>query len=178
MDCVLDMRVNCIRLRVTTEGEENIRMKWVPLVMLLSIGAAASAQSPLPPERPIYLTTDIGEVPITGDKLRISVMATLSNNEVSSSIQITQVNRGSILRLNPAEAGSLTTLLDDGLDSLARGVGIGILWTVPKIGLSVAGATGAANGGLMAQFIILFPLWAPFAVHWARKRSLHAAQSS
>jgi hypothetical protein len=53
---------------------------------------------------------------------------------------------------------------------------IGLLWMVPRIGMSVAGATGVANGGLMVQFIIVFPLWAPFVVHWARKRSLRAAQ--
>ena len=37
---------------------------------------------------------------------------------------------------------------------------VAALWMVPTIGQSVAGATGVANGGLMAQFIILFPLWA------------------
>jgi hypothetical protein len=36
--------------------------------------------------------------------------------------------------------------------------------------MSVGAATGIANGGLMAQFIILFPLWAPLVVWWARKK--------
>ena len=46
----------------------------------------------------------------------------------------------------------------------------GLLWLAPAVGSSVAAATGVANGGLMAQFIILFPLWAPFAVKWAQGR--------
>lgn len=45
---------------------------------------------------------------------------------------------------------------------------IGALWAIPQIGMSVATATGVANGGLMAQFCVLFPLWAPFAVSWAK----------
>jgi hypothetical protein len=44
------------------------------------------------------------------------------------------------------------------------------LWMMPEIGGSVAAATGVANGGLMIQAMILFPLWAPLAVHWAQRR--------
>jgi hypothetical protein len=47
---------------------------------------------------------------------------------------------------------------------------IGSLWLEPTIGLSVGAATGVANGGLMAQFIILLPLWGPLLLWWARSR--------
>jgi hypothetical protein len=47
---------------------------------------------------------------------------------------------------------------------------VAALWMAPTIGRSVAAATGLANGGLMAQFIILFPLWAPLALWWAGRR--------
>lgn len=47
---------------------------------------------------------------------------------------------------------------------------IGMLWLVPGIGMSVAAATGVANGGLMVQFLILFPLWAPLLAFWAQRR--------
>jgi hypothetical protein len=47
---------------------------------------------------------------------------------------------------------------------------ISILWLAPGIGRSVAAATGVANGGIMIQFIILFPLWAPFLAGWAARR--------
>lgn len=47
---------------------------------------------------------------------------------------------------------------------------IGLLWFLPGLGESVAEATGIANGGLMAQFLIGFPLWAPAAGFWARKQ--------
>ncbi len=40
-----------------------------------------------------------------------------------------------------------------------------------ELRLSVAAATGVANGGLMAQFIVLFPLWGSILAIWARKRS-------
>lgn len=47
---------------------------------------------------------------------------------------------------------------------------IAMLWLVPGIGMSVGAATGVANGGLMAQFVILFPLWAPPLAFWAQRR--------
>jgi hypothetical protein len=47
---------------------------------------------------------------------------------------------------------------------------IAILWMMPGLGMSVAAATGVANGGLMLQFVVLFPLWGPVALWWARGR--------
>jgi hypothetical protein len=47
---------------------------------------------------------------------------------------------------------------------------ISLLWVMPSIGTSVAAATGVANGGLMAQFVILLPLWAPLLLWRAQKR--------
>jgi hypothetical protein len=47
---------------------------------------------------------------------------------------------------------------------------VGSLWLEPTIGHSVAAATGVANGGLMVQFAILLPLWAPLVLWWARSR--------
>jgi hypothetical protein len=44
---------------------------------------------------------------------------------------------------------------------------IGITWLIPKIGPSIAAATGTANGGLTCQLLILFPFWAPFLAGWA-----------
>lgn len=43
-----------------------------------------------------------------------------------------------------------------------------ILWNHPTIGMSVAEATGVANGGLMLQRWTLFPLWAVPVLLWAR----------
>ncbi len=45
-----------------------------------------------------------------------------------------------------------------------------ILWNQPTFGMSVAEATGVANGGLMLQRWTLFPLWAVPAVLWARHK--------
>lgn len=44
---------------------------------------------------------------------------------------------------------------------------IGALWRDPVIGLSVAAATGVANGGMMIQFLTWLPLWAPLLLLWA-----------
>lgn len=50
---------------------------------------------------------------------------------------------------------------------------IGTFWLVPGVGMSIAAATGVANGGLMAQFIILLPLWVPLVLRWARRELEH-----
>jgi hypothetical protein len=47
----------------------------------------------------------------------------------------------------------------------------GRLWSHPTYGLSVAAATGISQGGLVPQFFILLPLWAPVVV-WLARRSL------
>ena len=43
-------------------------------------------------------------------------------------------------------------------------------WPMPEIGRSIAAATGVANGGLMLQAFILFPLWAIPVVRWAERK--------
>ena len=43
-------------------------------------------------------------------------------------------------------------------------------WPIPGIGDAAASATGVANGGLMFQAIIAFPLWGPLAALWAKRR--------
>lgn len=49
---------------------------------------------------------------------------------------------------------------------------IGSLWMEPTFGESIAAATGVANGGMMIQMIILFPLWGPLLLWWAKRRAL------
>jgi hypothetical protein len=41
---------------------------------------------------------------------------------------------------------------------------------VAELGLSIGGAFGVANGGLMVQFLILFPVWGPACAIWAGRR--------
>jgi len=55
---------------------------------------------------------------------------------------------------------------------------IGVMWLIPKIGMIVAAATGVANGGLMFQAFILFPLWAPFLAGWAARKITQSKEPS
>lgn len=47
---------------------------------------------------------------------------------------------------------------------------IGVCWLIPSLGDGIGAATGVANGGLMFQFLILFPLWGAVLAFWARHR--------
>ena len=51
---------------------------------------------------------------------------------------------------------------------------VGSLWISPQYGLSTAAVTGVSMGGLFPQLFVLFPLWAPVAV-WFAKKSLFNA---
>ncbi len=53
---------------------------------------------------------------------------------------------------------------------------IGSLWLLPDYGMSIAAATGVANGGLMFQAFVLFPLWAPL-VAFVASRSLQSNEA-
>jgi hypothetical protein len=46
----------------------------------------------------------------------------------------------------------------------------GFGWRISGLGLSIAGAFGVANGGLVAQFVILLPLWGPLCAIRAKHR--------
>jgi len=45
------------------------------------------------------------------------------------------------------------------------------MWLHPTYGTSIGAATGIANGGLVAQVIILFPIWAPILAIITHKNS-------
>ena len=47
---------------------------------------------------------------------------------------------------------------------------IGSLWLSSEYGMSIAAATGVANGGLMYQIEWFFPLWAPIVAYFASRR--------
>jgi len=47
---------------------------------------------------------------------------------------------------------------------------VGAFWTAPGLGSSIAAASGVANGGLVFQLLILFPLWGPLLARWAKNR--------
>lgn len=51
---------------------------------------------------------------------------------------------------------------------------VGSLWLLPDYGMSIAAATGVANGGLMIQAMSLFPIWGP-VVAWLATRSIRDA---
>jgi hypothetical protein len=48
---------------------------------------------------------------------------------------------------------------------------------IPGLADSVAAATGVANGGLMFQFLILFPIWGALLAVWTKRRFEQAASN-
>jgi hypothetical protein len=49
-------------------------------------------------------------------------------------------------------------------------LGVNASWLHPEWGMSIAAATGIANGGMMVQFMILLPIWGPIVVLFLRDR--------
>jgi hypothetical protein len=82
-----------------------------------------------------------------------------------------------IIRTQKAYIWPLTILL---VSEVIYFFALGTLWLHPKWGMSIGAATGVANGGLMIQFVILFPLWAPILLlvvnHLSKKTANKAIQ--
>jgi hypothetical protein len=57
---------------------------------------------------------------------------------------------------------------------------LGLLWRLDneEIARSIAAATGVATGGLVAQGLTLFPLWAAIIVFWAHSNSSSSGRES
>lgn len=53
---------------------------------------------------------------------------------------------------------------------------VACLWRVPSLGMSIAAASGVANGGLMLQVYTLLPLWGPLVLWWLHRRERSRAQ--
>ena len=47
---------------------------------------------------------------------------------------------------------------------------VGAAWRIPNVGESIAGPSGVANGGMMAQFFILLRVWGPLAVFCIKRQ--------
>ena len=69
-----------------------------------------------------------------------------------------------LIRLNRIAAYLLPAVL---IFEVIYFLSLGALWLIPNLGPSIAAATGVANGGLMFQFLTLFPIWASIIALWA-----------
>ena len=61
---------------------------------------------------------------------------------------------------------------------MASFLAIGPLWLHPTVGPSIGAATGVATGGMMIQFLILLPIWAPFVLWWAKWHAVRGQSDS
>src|SRR4051812_798297 len=57
-------------------------------------------------------------------------------------------------------------------------VSIGAMWMSSEYGMSIAAATGVANGGMMIQVQWWYPIWAPVIALLASRRLVRAEQTS
>jgi hypothetical protein len=72
-----------------------------------------------------------------------------------------------LLRSNPGIFWLFTTML---FIEVLLFVLLGVAWRLPIYGPSIAAISGVAGGGFIPQVLLLYPVWAPLAVWWARKK--------
>ncbi len=70
-----------------------------------------------------------------------------------------------------SSSGAFEKLISEALYFFSLGF---VGWHLKGASLSIAAASGVANGGLMAQFIILLPLWGIVLTLWVRKKIQNA----
>jgi hypothetical protein len=74
-------------------------------------------------------------------------------------------------RLARRQFSAASVLISAWLFEIGYFLVVGAAWLIPDdVGASIAGASGVANGGMMAQFFILLPVWGPLAVFWIKRQ--------
>jgi hypothetical protein len=80
------------------------------------------AQTPIPPQKPIVLMTEIGEVAAARDKARVCVAATVTPKQITCIVQIKDESMmGGTFDVDPKDIPQLSKLLQDASDKLLAG---------------------------------------------------------
>ena len=97
-------------------------MKYVAFFVCGLLASSALAQTPIPPQKPIILATEIGVVAAVRDKAQVLVIATVTSKQISSVVQIKDESiLGGRFDMSPRDIPQLSKLLQDASDNLLAG---------------------------------------------------------
>ena len=99
---------------------QNSNMRWVLGFLTTALLPTISfGQSPIPPNNPIFLTTSIGEVAGSNDKITVSVLARVEKNKTLELIQIKDNSAfGGTFEFPSTDSNEISKLLEQAADML------------------------------------------------------------
>ena len=99
---------------------QNSNMRWVLGFLTTALLPTISfGQSPIPPNNPILLTTSIGEVAGSNDKITVSVLARVEKNKTLELIQIKDNSAfGGTFEFPSTDSNEISKLLEQAADML------------------------------------------------------------
>jgi len=97
-------------------------MKKYILTVIITLSSSAFAQTPIPPQKPVMVVTEIGEVAGSNDKIQVLVVSQIDSKKISGSIQIKDKGMmGGNFEIDAAIALQLSKLLDEASNKLLAG---------------------------------------------------------
>ncbi len=97
------------------------RYAYIAAIGALCVGNAV-AQTPLPPQKPIVIATEIGEIATQSDKVQVLVAATVTQKQTSCKIQIRDKSMmGGQFDLDPKDIALVAKLLQEASDKVVAG---------------------------------------------------------
>ena len=97
-------------------------MKNAALLLFCLLASAVLAQTPIPPQKPVLLVTEIGEVAASRDKAQVLVAATVTPKQISCAVQIKDKSMmGGTFEVDPKDIPQLAKLLEEAADKVLAG---------------------------------------------------------
>ena len=97
-------------------------MKNTALFLFCILVSTAMAQTPIPPQKPILLVTEIGEVAASQNKAQVLVAATVTPKQITCAVQIKDKSMmGGTFEVDPKDIPQLAKLLEEAADKVLAG---------------------------------------------------------
>jgi len=94
----------------------------IAALLLGLLAGSAMAQTPIPPQKPVLLVTEIGEVAAAKDKAQVLVAGTVTPKQITCIVQIKDKSMmGGTFEVDPNDIPQLSKLLEDASDKLLAG---------------------------------------------------------
>jgi hypothetical protein len=96
-------------------------MRLAAFCCSVAVCGLVGAQTPVPPEKPIIVMTEIGQIATTTAQLRVDVRATLTTNQLTTAIEIRELGNGAAFGIAPGEVPAMIKLIEEASIEASKG---------------------------------------------------------
>jgi hypothetical protein len=96
-------------------------MRLAAFCYSVAVCGLVEAQTPIPPEKLIIVMTEIGQIATTAAQVRVDVRATLTTNQLTTVIEIRDLDSSTSFGIAPEEVPGMIKLIEDASIEASRG---------------------------------------------------------